>query len=96
MAYVVHERGRYRVCQQVRTPKGPRRRNLASLGSDKRCSTVASALEYWRERLAAAQKECRVEVETHPDTYKHRRSWQRAARLAERSRKHIKAIARFA
>jgi hypothetical protein len=95
-SYVVHEQGRFRLCRCERTPRGPRRRNLVTLGRSEKCRTVKDALAHWQKFLAAALTECKAEVEEHPDTYKSRRTWQRAAARCASARRRLKAIMRFA
>jgi hypothetical protein len=94
-AYIVKDGKRFRLCVNVRTPKGPRRKNLATLGTDVECATITGALAYWQKFLAEAQKRCKAEFETHPDTYKRRRTWQRAAAKSDRAHRHLEAISPY-
>lgn len=93
--HVVKDGKRYRVCQSVRTPRGPRRRNLVTLGTHPDCRTVAGALKYWQSVLSVALEECRVLAEAHPYEYKHRQAWRRAAARSARARRRLKSISRF-
>jgi hypothetical protein len=94
--YVVHEQGRFRLCRCERTPRGPRRRNLVTLGRSEKCRTVQDALAYWQKFLATAAGECKAEAEAYPDTYRSRRTWQRAAARCASAQRRLKAILRFA
>lgn len=91
-AYIVHDNGRFRLCINKRTPQGPRRKNLTTLGTHRECATVAGALSYWQSFLDRATKCCKAEFETYPDTYKNRRPWQRAASQCDRARTRLAAI----
>lgn len=93
--HVIKDGNRFRLCTSKRTPRGPRRRNLVTLGTHKACRTVSGALAYWLKRLNAAMDKCKAECEAHPDTYKKRRTWQREAARSAHAAVRRKAIIRF-
>lgn len=94
--HVVKDGTRYRLCESVRTPRGPRRRNLVTLGTHPDCRTVAGAIKHWQDAMNAAVAACKTHVEAYPDSYKRRQAWRRAAARSARARRRLKAIARFA
>jgi hypothetical protein len=94
--YVVKDGRRFRLCLCERTPRGPRRRNLVTLGTHKDCCTVPGAMNYWRTFYAAAMANCKTEAENYPYTYKSRRTWQRASARCYRARARLDAINLYA
>ena len=93
--HVVKDGRRFRLCCSERTAKGPRRRNLVTLGTHRDCRTVAGAYTFWLAFHDTAQAQCKAEVERNPRKYKKTRTWQRAAARCRRAQNRMTAIFPF-